>query len=125
MTVPVVRRGNRPVSSDPPVRAAARLLTCRAVGEAVAVGDAGRERRIVTSALVLVAAVALGLGLGAAFSPEGSTRALAVPALGLQTLLTVGALPRRERSLDLRPGLDPARPAPRARLAADGARRAR
>jgi len=45
------------------------------------------------------------LGLGAAFSPEGSTRALAVPALGLQTLLTVGALPRRERSVDLRPGL--------------------
>jgi hypothetical protein len=28
-----------------------------------------------------------------------------VPALGLQTLLTVGALPRRERSVDLRPGL--------------------
>jgi predicted Na+-dependent transporter len=30
---------------------------------------------------------------------------VAVPALGLQTLLTVGALPRRERSVDLRPGL--------------------
>jgi hypothetical protein len=28
-----------------------------------------------------------------------------VPALGLQTLLTVGALPRRERSVELRPGL--------------------
>ena len=67
----------------------------------------GRERRIVTAALFLVAAVGLGLGLGAAFSPEGSTRALAVPALGLQTLLTVGALPRRERSADLRPGLVP------------------
>jgi hypothetical protein len=67
--------------------------------------DHGRERRIVSAALVLVAAVALGLGLGAAFSPEGSTKALAVPALGLQTLLTVGALPRRERGVDLRPGL--------------------
>ena len=67
--------------------------------------EEGRERRIVTAALFLVAAVGLGLGLGAAFSPEGSTRALAVPALGLQTLLTVGALPRRERSADLRPGL--------------------
>jgi hypothetical protein len=65
----------------------------------------GRERRIVTAALLLVAGVGLGLGLGAAFSPEGSTRAVAVPALGLQTLLTVGALPRRERSVDLRPGL--------------------
>jgi hypothetical protein len=67
-------------------------------------GD-GRERRIVTAALILVAAVGLGLGLGAIFSPAGSTRAVAVPALGFQTLLTVGALPRRERSLDLRPGL--------------------
>lgn len=67
--------------------------------------DHGRERRIVTAALVLVAAVALGLGLGALTSPEGSTKALAVPALGLQTLLTVGALPRRERGVDLRPGL--------------------
>ena len=47
----------------------------------------------------------VGLGLGAAFSPPGSTRALAVPALGLQTLLTVGALPRRERAVELRPGL--------------------
>lgn len=47
----------------------------------------------------------MGLGLGAAFSPPGSTRAIAVPALFLQTLLTVGALPRRERSVDLRPGL--------------------
>jgi hypothetical protein len=28
-----------------------------------------------------------------------------VPALGLQTLLTVGALPRRQRTVDLRPGL--------------------
>ena len=68
-------------------------------------GQEGRERRIVTAALILVAAVGIGLGLGAAFSPEGSTRAVAVPALGLQTLLTVGALPRRERSVDLRPGL--------------------
>jgi hypothetical protein len=67
--------------------------------------DDGRERRIVTAALVLVAAVALGLGLGATLSPEGSTKALAVPALGLQTLLTVGALPRRERGVDLKPGL--------------------
>ena len=54
---------------------------------------------------MLVAAVLVGLGLGAAFSPPGSTRALAVPALGLQTLLTVGALPRRERAVELRPGL--------------------
>ena len=68
-------------------------------------GEEGRERRIVAAALLLVAAVGIGLGLGAAFSPEGSTRAVAVPALGLQTLLTVGALPRRERSVDLRPGL--------------------
>jgi hypothetical protein len=67
--------------------------------------DHGRERRIVASALVLVAAVALGLSLGAAFSPEGSTKALAVPALGLQTLLTVGALPRREQSLSIRPAV--------------------
>jgi hypothetical protein len=56
-------------------------------------------------ALLLVAAVALGLGLGAALSAPGSTRAIAVPALALQTLLTVGALPRRERAVDLRPGL--------------------
>jgi len=49
--------------------------------------------------------VLVGLGLGAAFSPPGSTRALAVPALGLQTLLTVGALPRQERGVELRPGL--------------------
>ena len=28
-----------------------------------------------------------------------------MPALGLQTLLTVGALPRRERAVELRPGL--------------------
>jgi hypothetical protein len=49
--------------------------------------------------------VLLGLGLGAAVSPPGSARALSVPALGLQTLLTVGALPRRERSAELRPGL--------------------
>jgi hypothetical protein len=67
--------------------------------------DHGRERPIVTAALILVAAVALGLTLGAAISPEGSTKALAVPALGLQTLLTVGALPRRERGVELRPGV--------------------
>ena len=65
----------------------------------------GPERRIFGGALLLVAAVLIGLGLGAAFSPPGSTRALAVPALGVQTLLTVGALPRRERSVELRPGL--------------------
>ena len=64
-----------------------------------------RERRIFGAALVLVAAVLAGLGLGAAFSPPGSARALAVPALGIQTLLTVGALPRREQSAELRPGL--------------------
>ena len=28
-----------------------------------------------------------------------------MPALGLQTLLTVGALPRRERTVEARPGL--------------------
>jgi hypothetical protein len=67
--------------------------------------EAAAERRIFGAALVLVAAVLVGLGLGVAFSPPGSTRALAVPALGLQTLLTVGALPRRERSVELRPGL--------------------
>ena len=54
---------------------------------------------------MLVGAVLIGLGLGAALSPPGSTRALAVPALALQTLLTVGALPRRERAAELRPGL--------------------
>jgi hypothetical protein len=63
------------------------------------------ERRIFGAALVLVTAVLAGLGLGAAFSPPGSTRALAVPALGLQTLLTVGALPRRERAVEPRPAL--------------------
>jgi hypothetical protein len=63
------------------------------------------ERRIFGAALVLVSAVLVGLGLGAAFSPPGSTRALAVPALGLQTLLTVGALPRRERAVEPRPAL--------------------
>ncbi len=52
-----------------------------------------------------MAAVAIGLGLGVAVSPPGSTRALAVPALAVQTLLTVGALPRRERSVEVRPGL--------------------
>src|SRR4051794_19117367 len=67
--------------------------------------EQGRERRIVTSALFLVVAVALGLGLGAAFSAAGTTKAVAVPALGLQTLLTVGALPRREQGMTLRPGL--------------------
>ena len=63
------------------------------------------ERRIFGAALVLVAAVLVGLGLGAGFSPPGSTRALAVPAFGFRTLLTVGALPRRERLVELRPGL--------------------
>ena len=63
------------------------------------------QRRIFGAALILVAAVLVGLGLGVAFSPPWSTRALAVPALALQTLLTVGALPRRERSAELRPGL--------------------
>jgi hypothetical protein len=67
--------------------------------------DHGRERRIVVSALMLVGAVTLGLTLGAATSTEGATKALAVPALGLQTLLTVGALPRREEGVELRPGL--------------------
>lgn len=66
--------------------------------------EEARERRIVTAALILVVVVAAA-GLGAAFSPEGSTRSLAVPALGLVRLLTVGMLPRRERSVELRPGL--------------------
>ena len=65
----------------------------------------GAEPRIFGAALILGAAVLVGLGLGAAFSPPGSARALSVPALALQTLLTVGALPRRERSVELRPGL--------------------
>ena len=47
----------------------------------------------------------LGLGLGVALSPPGATRAVAVPALALQTLLTVGALPRREQGVRLRPAL--------------------
>jgi len=37
--------------------------------------------------------------------PPEAWRDLAVPALGVQTLLTVGALPRRDRSVRLRPAL--------------------
>ena len=48
-----------------------------------------RERPIVTAAFIRVGAVGFGLGLGAGFSLEGSTSGLAVPALGLRTLLTV------------------------------------
>jgi len=68
-------------------------------------GFSGAEPRIFGAALILGAAVLAGLGLGAAFAPPDSARALSVPALALQTLLTVGALPRRERSAELRPPL--------------------
>jgi hypothetical protein len=63
------------------------------------------EPRIFVAALILGGAVIAGLGLGAALSPPGSARALSIPALAVQTLLTVGALPRRERSAELRPAL--------------------
>jgi predicted Na+-dependent transporter len=63
------------------------------------------ERRVLGGALVLAAAVGVGLSLGAAFSPPGLAGSLAIPALGLQTLMTVGALPRRDPSAALRPGL--------------------
>jgi hypothetical protein len=72
----------------------------------VTVTESGRrERRILLSALALVVACLGGLALGAAVSPPDATRALAVPALALQTLVTVGGLPRRERALGPRPGL--------------------
>ncbi|MEA2180267.1 MAG: hypothetical protein QOG77_3564, partial [Solirubrobacteraceae bacterium] len=63
------------------------------------------ERRVLGGALVLAAAVVAGFGLGAAISPSGLTTSLAVPALGVQTLMTVGALPRRDPASALRPGL--------------------
>ena len=64
-----------------------------------------RERRIVLSALALVGACIGGLALGAAVSPPDAARTLAVPALGLQTLVTVGGLPRRARGVEVGPGL--------------------
>jgi BASS family bile acid:Na+ symporter len=63
------------------------------------------ERRVLGGALVLAGAVGAGLSLGAAFSPPGLAGSLAVPALGVQTLMTVGALPRRDPAGALRPGL--------------------
>ncbi len=63
------------------------------------------ERRIVSGALVLAAAAFGGLAVGALLPPPASAGALAVPALAVQTLLTVGAIPRRERGVALRPGL--------------------
>jgi len=65
----------------------------------------GADRRILSGALVLAAAAFGGLGLGALLPPPASAEALAVPALALQTLLTVGAIPRRERGVALGPGL--------------------
>jgi hypothetical protein len=63
------------------------------------------ERRVLGGALVLAFAVLAGFGLGAAVSPPGLATSLAVPALGVQTLMTVGALPRRDPASALRPGV--------------------
>jgi hypothetical protein len=65
----------------------------------------GAERRVVGGALLLVGAVAGGLGLGAVLAPPGLSTTLSVGALGVQTLMTVGALPPREPAAALRPGL--------------------
>ena len=66
---------------------------------------AARERRrILTSAGGLAAAVIGGLAVGGALGLEGGSRLLAIPALALQTFLTVGAIPRREGSSGLREG---------------------
>lgn len=66
---------------------------------------AARERlRILMSAGGLAAAVIAGLAVGAVLGLEDGSRQLAIPALALQTFLTVGAIPRREGSSGLREG---------------------
>ena len=66
---------------------------------------AGERRRILMSSGGLVAAVVAGLTLGGALGLESGSRLIAIPALALQTFLTVGAIPRREGSSGVRDGV--------------------
>ena len=65
---------------------------------------AGERRRILMSAGGLAGAVLAGLAVGGLLGLEGGPSTLAIPALALQTFLTVGAIPRREGSAGLREG---------------------
>jgi BASS family bile acid:Na+ symporter len=69
--------------------------------------DAAAEqaRRIFMSAALLGATVLGGLAVGAAVGLEGGARSVALPALALQTFLTVGGIPRRRGSEAMREGL--------------------
>ena len=64
-----------------------------------------RQRRIVVGALVLVVLAMGGLAAGAALPISESAGVLAIPALAVQTFLTVGAIPRREGGIRVGPGL--------------------
>lgn len=63
------------------------------------------DLKILWAAGSLALAVFAGLAVGAGLGIEGGASQLAIPALALQTFLSVGAIPRRERGADLRPGL--------------------
>jgi len=65
---------------------------------------AAERRRILMSAGGLAAAVIAGLAVGGLVGLEGGSRQLAIPALALQTFLTVGAIPRREGTSGVRDG---------------------
>ena len=54
---------------------------------------------------MLVALAMGGLGAGAVVPVSESAGALAIPALAVQTFLTVGAIPRREGGIQVGPGL--------------------
>lgn len=62
-------------------------------------------RRILRAALWLAGATLSGLAAGALVRPAVGVALVSVPALGLQTLLTVGALPRLRGGAGLRGGL--------------------
>jgi predicted Na+-dependent transporter len=67
--------------------------------------SAARDRRIYVAVASLALSVFGGLALGAAIGIEGGARSVAIPALALQTFLTVGGIPRRRGSEALREGL--------------------
>jgi hypothetical protein len=62
-------------------------------------------RRILLSAGGLALAVFGGLAAGALVGVEGGASRIGIPALALQTFLTVGALPRRRGSAGVREGV--------------------
>jgi predicted Na+-dependent transporter len=60
---------------------------------------AAQGRRILLSAVTLAVSVLGGLAIGAVLGLEGGARSLALPALALQTFITVGGIPRaRDRA---------------------------